>query len=243
MHIRYLLLGVAVSLLAATVVDGRPISRSLPRDLLDDGQSPASESDLLCNLCEEHLAPAVLRAVIESEKHHNTAETMDDVMQRVLQDTESHVHQPVFHEYLQRLLWSIETMRSFSAIQRLYHEHPDRAHLLEYLVDHVVCSCRAHTWEHDRAFSRLLERHAAIMRRELRDHIDRDGVEVIPSLVLAEEEQEAERALHAQLIAMQGGEAPSTQQSQDYKSPEMTLGGMPGFGGMATGAERQGAEL
>lgn len=60
---------------AALVPPGAP--HASHRDVQHDIESPFTEGDLLCNLCEEHLAPAVWNAIHASEKDHDPTSTME----------------------------------------------------------------------------------------------------------------------------------------------------------------------
>lgn len=218
---------------AALVPPGAP--HAAHRDVMHEMESPLTEGDLLCNLCEEHLSPAVVRAIQASEAHHDSVQTMEDMLQAVISDTESHVHQPLFHEHLQHLLWDQRSVISIAALQRVHHKYPHRAHLMERLVDHVVCSCRSHAWATDRVFERMLERFVKEEFVELRK------AGLIGRVATRHEERPAVDTTFSLFDAQDGADRPTPKNTRS--TAYAAAAGMPEFAGIGTGDEVQGAEL
>lgn len=215
------------SLLIFSVSSTLSSSLSIPSDAAEDDMDSASQSQLLCNLCEKYLAPSIVEQVQASEEHHDTAASMEALIERIIAETEGHVHRQYFHEYLNAMLWDIATMRKLSALQRVYHRYDSYRSLFEQLVDHVVCSCKVHEWEHSRAFVRYLEKHAAVHKREFDVHAERDGSGgqgeyIEPALPQVRSQEDAPKV---------------------KVTEENALGSMPAFAGRSTGREVQGEEL
>jgi hypothetical protein len=199
-----------------------------------DVESPVTEGGLLCNLCEEHLAPAVWTAIQESDKDHDPTATMEATLHRIVDETDTHVHQAIFHEYLHHHLWNPRAIASIAALQSVHHKFPHRAHLMERLVDHIVCSCRSHEWTTDRVFEKMLERHSREEFHELRKL----------GLVGRAAEEATRPAMDSSFSLFDmpgGGERPTPKNSR--ANAYAAAAGMPDFTGIATGDEVQGGEL
>ncbi|CUG86292.1 membrane-associated protein, putative [Bodo saltans] len=217
---------------AALVPPGAP--HASHRDVQHDIESPFTEGDLLCNLCEEHLAPAVWNAIHASEKDHDPTSTMEATLHRLVEETDDHVHQPIFHEYIHQHMWNPRQLASIAALQTVHHNYPHRAHLMERLVDHIVCSCRVHTWSVDRVFQKMLERHSVEEFQELKKL----------GLVGRSASEPTRPAIDTtfSVFDMPGGNerpAPKNNRATAYAA----AAGMPDFAGIATGDEVQGVEL
>lgn len=206
-----------------------------PERLVDhDVESPLSEGDLICNLCEEYLAPAVLNTIANSDVHHDAVASMEVTLQQIIKETESHVHQPLFHQFVESHLWDEKAVISLAALQRVHHKYPHRSQLMERLVDHVVCSCRSHAWATDRVFERMLERYTTEEFEELRK-IGAVGRAAHPSSASDDVEQFVPFNMAGRV------ERPPPKNSRD--DAYAAAAGMPEFAGIGTGAEVQGGEL
>lgn len=164
-------------------------------------------------------------------------------------------------EHLSHLLWDRESLRRLSAVQTVYHRYPDRRKHLEALLYYVACACGDHSHTHhyfdegsqhhhrrrmyqqhvfhleNRGFQSLLEKHSAVIRRMSEE--DRDDEEQRQRA----REDEFSAALFSSMMVEGGGGGPLPRQPSTVEQRLEQRLGMPGFGGMATGLERQGEEL
>ena len=142
---------------------------SMPHPAYDD--HVVQEEDR-CRICTNNIEPFIVEAIKESGPDDHTEDTIHKAFDRALAAVEDHDERELIEEAIHSIRFDDNHLVSYTAIVRVFHEHPNLRHLVDFLIDVIVCGCKdvGPVRPKDLYKNRILEFHANAMRRELETH-------------------------------------------------------------------------
>ena len=153
-----------VALLATTTAEA-----SMPHPAYED--YIVQEEDR-CRICTENIEPFVVRAIKESAPGDHTEDAIHKAFDMAIASVEESDEKELIEEAINSIRFDDNHLLSYTAIVRVYHEHPHMRHMIEFLIDNVVCGCKdvGAIRPKDLHKNRILEFHANAQRREMETH-------------------------------------------------------------------------